>query len=455
MRIITQAEENCNELCESLSGFCKEFGVYKLLKRYGAEKIRGIPFQEVFNFIFALVFSGRNLYCTMMMGKNLSISKDSIYRFLNNAKIHWEKALLILSASVITRIRTLTSENRLTAIVVDDSPYSRNRSKKVELLSKVYDHVTHKFFMGFRMLTLGFTDGVTFIPFAAQLLSSNKTNNPANIADGRTLAARRRKNAVKETPTRLYELLRQAKSFKIPAAHVLFDSWFSNPITLMTIKGVGFYCVSMLKKNRTKYLYCNEKKSLCQIYSAIKKRPGRSKYLASVQISLVHNDFKNPVPAVIVFVRDKSNKKKWCALISTDTSLSEEQVIELYGKRWDIEVFFKMCKSYLKLAKEFEGRSYDMMTAHTTIVFIRYICLAWKQRQNQDPRCFGELFFLISDELEDISFAKALEALLIALIDSLRDSLFLTEFQIAALLDSFFDKLPPFYANLLSINCES
>ncbi len=112
-----------------------------------------------------------------------------------------------------------------------------------------------------------------------------------------------------------------------------------------------------------------------------------------------------------------------------------------------------MCKSYLKLAKEFEGRSYDMMTAHTAIVFIRYICIAWEQRQSQDPRCFGELFFLVSDELKDISFSKALETLLIALVETLRDAFFLTASQIDDLLDSFLAKIPAFYA--LSISCES
>jgi len=451
MSIITKTDDGRNEVSKKLSSFCKEFGVYGILRRFGAGKMRGISFQDVFNFLFALVFSGKNLYST----QNAQYSKDTVYRFLNNAKIHWEKILLFLAASVIAKVRLLTGETRLTAIVIDDSPFSRNRSKKVELLAKVYDHVSHKYFMGFRLLTMGFTDGNTFIPFAKQLMSSVKTGNPATISDGRTIAARRRKNAVKEMPQRIYELLKTAKKFKIPAAHVLFDSWFSNPVTLITIKNIGYFCVAMLKKNKTKYLFNGEMKTLCQIYKSVKKRPGRSKYLASANILLTHKNFVCPVPAVIVFVRDKSNKKKWCAIISTDTNLSEEQVIELYGKRWDIEVFFKMCKSYLKLAKEFEGRSYDMMTAHTTIVFLRYICLAWEQRQSQDPRCFGELFFLVHDELEGISFAQALETLLIALIETLRDAFFLSEAQVSALLDGFFDKLPPVYADLLSANCES
>jgi len=59
------------------------------------------------------------------------------------------------------------------------------------------------------------------------------------------------------------------------------------------------------------------------------------------------------------------------ALLCTDLELSDEEIVRLYGKRWDIEVFFKVCKSHLALAKEFQGRSYDMQVAATTIVFLR------------------------------------------------------------------------------------
>ena len=35
---------------------------------------------------------------------------------------------------------------------------------QMELLSRVYDHVIHKTVKGFNMLTLGWTDGYSFVP---------------------------------------------------------------------------------------------------------------------------------------------------------------------------------------------------------------------------------------------------------------------------------------------------
>jgi hypothetical protein len=40
----------------------------------------------------------------------------------------------------------------------------------------------------------------------------------------------------------------------------------------------------------------------------------------------------------------------------------------------DIEVFFKTCKSFLKLGTD--GLSYDALTAHTAFVFLRYMFMS-------------------------------------------------------------------------------
>lgn len=56
--------------------------------------------------------------------------------------------------------------------------------------------------------------------------------------------------------------------------------------------------------------------------------------------------------AKVVHVRNRNKKKDYLCLISTDISLSEEEIIRIYGKRWVTEVFIKVCKSYLSLSKE-------------------------------------------------------------------------------------------------------
>jgi hypothetical protein len=59
------------------------------------------------------------------------------------------------------------------------------------------------------------------------------------------------------------------------------------------------------------------------------------------------------IPVKIVFVRHRTNKNEWLAILLTDCSLSEEEIIHIYGIRWEIETFFKYTKFLLKLQKEF------------------------------------------------------------------------------------------------------
>ena len=93
------------------------------------------------------------------------------------------------------------------------------------------------------------------------------------------------------------------------------------------------------------FRYNNEDMSLTSIYNKNKKRRGKSKYLLSVMVEVVKDE--KIIPAKVVYVRNRNKRKEYLCLISTDTSLSEDEIIRIYGKRWDTEVFFKVCKSYL------------------------------------------------------------------------------------------------------------
>lgn len=124
-------------------------------------------------------------------------------------------------------------------------------------------------------------------------------------------------------------------------------------------------------------------------------------------ILICRSHVKRRITAKLVFVIDR-RKKDWLALISTDLHLSNEDIVRVYGKRWNIEMLFKMAKQHLKLAKEMQCRNYVALVAHTTIVFIRYMFLAYQNRIETDNRTFGELFYACCDEVSDISFIESL-----------------------------------------------
>jgi hypothetical protein len=150
------------------------------------------------------------------------------------------------------------------------------------------------------------------------------------------------------------------------------------------------------------------------------------------------------LPVRVVFVRNRVKKREWLALLSTNTAISEEEIIRIYGIRWDIEVYFKMCKSFLGLAKEFQARDYDAMVAHTTLVCVRYLLLSIENRESKDDRSWGGIFYEMCEEVENISFAKAFVILLELFTQVLQDKLYLPDDLLEEILDSFLESLPEF-----------
>jgi len=430
----------------SIKAFFREYGIGTVLKKANAYKVTGVPVVDVFYYLVQLVFTNKSMYMNILMNVNpAGFAKDVVYRLLNSPYINWGKYMLLTAVSVIHNIEGLTSEDRLNALAVDDTMFSRHRSKKVELLANVYDHAAKKYTNGFRMLTVAWTDGVSLFPLLFRHLSSPNQKTRRNEAkadiDKRSCGYAARKQAIMSTPEVLFLMLERARKFMVPARHVIFDSWFSYPATIMRIRQIGYHVVGRLKNtSKIKYLVGKDKLTLSQIYNARRKRPGKSKYLLSVEVML-YNDQGDTLPTRLVYVRDRLHSKKWIAFASTDMTLTEEQVIALYGKRWDIEVFFKMCKSYLKLGREFQGLSYDCITAHTAVVLTRYIILAAQKRQNEDPRSLGELFHLCYDELADVQFSDVLATILDYFHESLYECLFLSEAQMNGLLEVFISKL--------------
>ena len=388
---ITQATQDDKQISKSIKRFFTRFHVSSALKASNAYKKKGIPAMEIFQYLFLLIFSNRSMYMNLITGRNTpDFAKDTVYRFMKMVQTNWIRFTTILSSRIIRdAIVPLDSKDRASVLIIDDSMFERNRSKKVELLAKVYDHAKHKYRFGFQMLTL----------------------------------------------------LETAKKAAIPAKYVLFDSWFSSPSTLHAVKGIGYDVIGMVKKTPKMFFrYNGEDMSLVSIYNRNKKRRGRSRYLLSVMVDVVKDG--EIIPAKVVYVRNRNKRKEYLCLISTDTNLDENEIIRIYGKRWDIEVFFKVCKSYLNLSRECNSLSYDAMTAHTAVVFTRYMMLSLESRESNDNRSLGELFLYFSDEMSDITWIQAFQMLLQMFRTMLTENTELSDEKISELVDAFMNALP-------------
>lgn len=298
-------------------------------------------------------------------------------------------------------------------------------------------------------MTLGWTDGCSFIPINFSLLASSKKENilgEMKPYDRRSLAGKRRIMAQSKGTDVMIQLIDEAMKAGHKARYVLFDSWFSNPRQIVELKDRDMDTIAMVKvSSRISYEFGGERRNIKQIYNSCKKRRGRSRYLLSVPVK-VGQDKKDghAVDARIVCVRNRVNRKDWLALICTDMSLSEEEIIRIYEKRWDIEVFFKTCKSFLNLGSEYHGLSYDALTAHVALVFTRYMLMSVAKCNDEDERTLGELFYFMVNEVADITFSQSMKILLDTMLASIRTVIQTSEEQIATFMNDFISRLPEF-----------
>lgn len=161
------------------SRFSKLFAtlhIGKTLRQAGISKTFGISSLAVFQIVFSLVFEGKNWFRLLESDRGADLpGKDVIYRFLNQASFAWRRFLQALSLRIVRHFESLISSQRVRVFIIDDSVLSRNRSKKAELLARVFDHSTGKFTKGYTILTLGWSDGFSFAPLEVELIRNGKS----------------------------------------------------------------------------------------------------------------------------------------------------------------------------------------------------------------------------------------------------------------------------------------
>ena len=448
---ITQTQVKFQEATDSVDSFFKTYEITKLLRECRAHKAKGYPVTVIFRYLVCLMFSPVSTYMAMRVHSyREDFSKNTIYRFCNDNAINWHKFVRILSERIIRQFfRPATSDERTEYFIFDDTPFAKS-GRKTELVAKFFNHVNMSYERGFRILTMLWSDGYSNVPVDFCPLSSGNDKLiicPAKESDGRSIAGRIRRDSCRPAPELLHDMIVKAKNAGHRAKYVLFDSWFSSPKAITDIKSnLRMDVIAMIKKTgKVNYEMDGKLMNIKQIYAASKKRRGRSKYLLSVDVNIIQKEngkIVSRIPARIVCVRNKSNKKDWIALISTDTSIKEEEIIRHYGNRWNCEVYFKTCKQYLKMLSECRSTSFDAMTARLSIVCVRYMMLSVYQRANSDERSLGELFWSYVAEVSEISFDNAFYLIINAMLETVKEFFHVSDEQMAEFMEAFINRLP-------------
>lgn len=101
----------------------------------------------------------------LAQAQGIDCGNSVFYDLKNNPKVNWRSLLYL----VVLRFRNLAGKlnpnliYNIRAFIFDDSPLPKT-SHKTELVSRVHDHVSGSFILGFKILVMGYWDGLSFYP---------------------------------------------------------------------------------------------------------------------------------------------------------------------------------------------------------------------------------------------------------------------------------------------------
>ncbi|WP_244935385.1 IS4 family transposase [Parashewanella spongiae] len=357
-----------------------------------------------------------------------SAKKDVLYDLLNREDLNWRKLQLYTAKKLIKQ----EGKSKVRAFVVDDSVKQR-RGKKMPGVSTHFDHLTGRCVMGQQVLSFGYASDSQFVPLDNELFISQTKAQPltGKFKDERSIVAKRYKQSVAQTkPAMVAGMVKRALGVGIEADYFLADSWFATkPIISMTLEH-DLTAILRMKKNKMKYRLAD--KSECSAAELFKTQvKGRWQKLAGlpyqtksivVELNLAETAKLEPnwIKVKLVFCRGvnpdkkKGGKHDWALFLSTDASLSDEKILEIYALRWGIEVYFKEAKQHLGFLSE-QSRHYSAYIASIHLTGLRF-CLLLHAKQNDENSKVCDSRNLLCDSLQNLDFACKLWGLFKALI---------------------------------------
>ena len=182
---------------------------------------------------------------------------------------------------------------------------------------------------------------------------ANRYQGVTKQLDNRVCEARQRIEAVRKSTELIEPMLRRALAAGVRAKCLLMGSLFGMPAIISNTRE-HLHVICMVKHTpKILYDFGCKRRTVEDIYRRLRKR-GLAKIKTSAVVTM--NDGQS---ARLVFVKNRG-KGDWLALLCTDTSLPETEVVRIYGKRWDIEVFFRTIEQHLDLEpKKCQARDFD------------------------------------------------------------------------------------------------
>lgn len=396
------------DLDKTTNGILHFFTAFKLAKLLSAfDRIKGKGTDVSTLLLSLIVFRLRNESISMMQRpqKNFlaHIDDNTFYRLMNNPWMDWRRLLMGLAKQFMAHVRARADACTVHCCFVIDDTLVQKTGASIEFISRVFDHVTKLYPLGYKLLLLSYYDGKSLLAADFSLhreqgvkgdygLSAKELRSQNHkLRDDGSPGLQRAREVDMEKGAAALAMLKRAAKNGMMASYVLMDSWFVSDYMIKGVRSIrkgAMHLLGMCKNDKRKYGAKNKELNAKQLVTRYERT--RGKYSRKYRSRYIQMDTDYKGADVRLFLIRYNNSPNWTVLLTTDMKLAFAKAMELYQVRWTIETLFKECKQYLRLGcsqnTDFDGQVADMaisLAAHTILTL---------QKRFGDYETFGELF---------------------------------------------------------------
>ena len=309
-------------------------------------------------------------------------------------------------------VRWVLEENRNTlipnavTISIDDSKSPKPKtSLHFEVTGWHFDTNEGRGFKhGVVFITVHIACGKRSVPLALRLYLRQTTVRKINRA-----RAKGQRIPFKSKLTLAKEILKELAAHlpKEQPVYVLFDSWYASRKLIQLCRQLGYHVICALKHNRKfKKKGASKARQLSQLARYMRTREFKAVTVNSSDSSTrywVHTlrGYLPGLPDEVSIIVSKRNQrdKRPEFFLCTNLSLSAQEVLSRYTRRWAVEVDHLYLKVRLGLG-DFRLRSYEGVTKYFDLVGLTLAYLYWRKVEDSEAE-FKTLSDVIAQHRHD------------------------------------------------------
>jgi len=361
----------------------------------------------VLHFVYMLVMNKK--ISTFMKQSNDSLKKDVYYRLLANSSYNWRSLLTLSVSKILSKLHKIQDAKAIKVLILDDTVEDKVGKNVEGSCDSLWSNKEKRKIRGINVVSLNYSDG--FSNFMLDFtIAMNKyarvaIEDFANKIDKRSHAHKRRLETMKGKSQIAIDMVKRAVNSGIYTDYLLVDSWYSKPVFIKEMNELGLKVISRIANNNKIWNFIGKEKTLEAVYNKYKKLKTEKSGMYGKKIKFtyfsVRVEHKNAGMLKIVFIK---TKEKLIPIVSTDLEITDEEIIETYKRRWDIEQGYKELRQHFGFGQE-ENRIYEALVARITLSFFTYNIVSYINRIANEPQTIGGLFKDLECELHTLAIA--------------------------------------------------